>query len=171
MPGGNVDPARVEAEKAAQKDRERRSTMYGIFRTFFEVQCISLNIHEVAVLEYGLGGIMPKVERQEFPEEESDRRAGFMEERMADFHMMSKNGDVSLVQEALAFIKAEIKETEDMLARIDKANEPVSPLLGPDGQPMKKAATDVEEETTDEETAGGGDSAVDEALQEVPKQE
>lgn len=145
--GQNV--ADAEAAKAIQREKERKSSMYGIFRTFFELQCIYLGIEEIAALAYEEGGIIPTVTRRPFDPAEEDKRTHYMESRMRDFHNMTRTEQTSLVRDALKFIEEAKAHVESLLDEEDKADVPPPVLMDKDGVPIEAKKPEPEAEESD----------------------
>lgn len=159
LPGGNVDQATVEAQKAQQRKNEELQMSYGIFRTIFELQCIHLGVEEVAALEYQEAGLMATVKRQKFNDNDREKRVDFMQNRLRDFHAMTRQDTAdkqftSLVREAISFIKDELSAIEELVDIIDAppAAAP-SVLLDAAGNPLEKKADEPKPAEEQKESA------------------
>ncbi|MBX4215338.1 hypothetical protein KW797_00085 [Candidatus Parcubacteria bacterium] len=132
MPGGNIDPQKVEAQKSEEKRLQKLNSMYAIFRCFFERQCIFIGVEEVAILQaestdagflqngvFNFGGLIPMVKPRGFEDGQKDRRDEYMRNKLKDMYAMTKSGDTSLIHEAIQFIQGELEDLEEMMHEVD----------------------------------------------------
>lgn len=148
---GQMPP--TEADKILeQQRREGISTMYSIFRCIFEQECIQLGVQEMAMMDYRQEGTMATVKPLPFPEQQKDKRHQFMEDRLIDFHRMTKKNDRSSVIDAIEAVEQQCVMLRDMLKVADTPPKPEpAPILGADGLPVSSVKANEEKELAPKE--------------------